>query len=127
MARPTSRHPTDLELEILQVLWDQGPLSGRAIRDAIQPSRDLTYQSIMTILGIMDDKGYVTRKKSGGSFAYRARVTQQATSKRMMRDLVDRLFHGSAATAMLNLLETSELSDEELEQLTEFVSRRKKD
>ena len=124
MARQTTRYPTDLELEILQRLWQQGPLSGRAIRDALNPDRDLTYQSVMTVLGIMEEKGYVKRKKEGGSYLYRARVTEKATSKRMMHDLVERLFNGSAAAAMLNLLETSDLTDEELAQLRKSVNRR---
>jgi predicted transcriptional regulator len=121
MSRNVSKHPTDLELEVLQILWDSGPLTGQAIRDELAATRPLTYQSVMTVLGIMEEKGYVTRKKVGGRFQYRARVTQQATSKRMMRDLVDRLFGGSAAVAMINLLESSELNDQELEQLRKQV------
>jgi BlaI family transcriptional regulator, penicillinase repressor len=124
MARQTTKHPTELELEILKRLWQQGPLSGQAIRDALNPERDVTYQSVMTILGIMEEKGYVNRKKESGSFLYRARVTEKTTSKRMMHDLVDRLFNGSAASAMLNLLETSDLSKEELLQLRKSVNRR---
>ena len=127
MARPVSRHPTELELEILKVLWEKGPLMGREVRDALSAERDLTYQSIMTVLGIMEEKGYVARKKQSGSFSYRAKVTQHLTAKRMMRDLVDRLFGGSATTAMLNLLETSDVSDEELSQITDLVKRLKKE
>ncbi len=122
--RHKTRHPTELELEILQHLWQGDPLSGRAIRDALTPQREVTYQSVMTILGIMEEKGYVKRKKEAGSYVYRARVTERATSKRMLQDLVQRLFKGSAAAAMLNLLETSDLSDEELDQLRESVDRR---
>lgn len=123
MARRVSKHPTELELDILQVLWDSGPESGQAIRDALEPARSLTYQSVMTVLGIMEDKGYVARKKSTGRFEYRARISKPMTAKRMMRDLVDRLFDGSVATAMINLLETSDLSDEELSELRAEVKR----
>lgn len=123
MARRVSRHPTELELEVLQVLWEAGPLAGGAVRDALESTRTLTYQSVMTILGIMEDKGYVTRKKAGGRFEYRARITKPTTAKRMMRDLVDRLFDGSTASAMINLLEASDLSDQELKDLREEVKR----
>jgi BlaI family transcriptional regulator, penicillinase repressor len=125
MARQTSRNPTDLELDILKVLWEQGPRSGREIQELLGRQRDLTYQSVMTMLGIMEEKGYVTRKKQAGNFVYRARVSQRRTSKRMMRDLVDRLFGGSATTAMLNLLETSDINDAELKALSEMVDRLK--
>ncbi len=124
MARHTTRHPTDLELEILKRLWQSEPLSGRQIRDALNPERELTYQSVMTVLGIMEEKGYVKRKKEGSSYLYRARVTEQATSKNMLADLVQRLFNGSATAAMLNLLETSDLSDEELSKLRDSVNRK---
>lgn len=124
MARHTTRHPTDLELEILKRLWQSEPLSGRQIRDALNPERELTYQSVMTVLGIMEEKGYVKRKKEGSSYLYRTRVTEQATSKNMLADLVQRLFNGSATAAMLNLLETSDLSDEELSKLRDSVNRK---
>ena len=121
------KYPTELELEILKCLWVQGPLSGMAIRDALATTRELTYQSVMTVLGIMEDKGFVKRKKEGGLFVYRPRVTEKTTSKRMLHDLIDRLYNGSAATAMLNLLETSDLTDEELKQLRDSVNRRKQE
>jgi len=123
MARPVSKQPTELELEILKILWELGACSGRRLRDQLATQRDLTYQSVMTILDIMEDKGYVRRKKVAGSFEYRAKVTQQATSKRMMQDLVARLFGGSARAAMLNLLETSDLSDSEIAQLRQIVEK----
>ncbi len=123
MPRRVSKHPTELELEVLQVLWDMGPLAGAAVRDALESTRTLTYQSVMTILGIMEEKGYVARKKSGGRFEYRAKITKPTTAKRMMRDLVDRLFDGSTASAMINLLESSDLSDQELKDLRDEVKR----
>ena len=126
MSRPSAKYPTELELEILKVLWAAGPLPGKEIRDALAVDRELTYQSVMTVLSIMEEKGYVTRKKQGPTYCYRAKVTHQGTTRRMMRDVVDRLFNGSAASAMLNLLETSDVSDEELDSLIEHVKRLKK-
>lgn len=126
MPRRASKHPTDLELEVLQVLWEAGPLSGQAIRDALESTRTLTYQAVMTVLGIMEDKGYVARKKSSGRFEYRARVSKPTTAKRMLRDLVNRLFDGSAATAMINLLESSDLTTDELNELRTEINRNDK-
>lgn len=123
MARPVSKQPTELELEILKILWTQGPSSGRRLRDQLAAERELTYQSVMTILDIMENKGYVHRKKIEGSFEYRAKITQHATSKNMMQDLVARLFGGSARAAMLHLLETSDLSESEIAQLREIVQK----
>ncbi len=123
MARSTSKHPTDLELKVLKVLWDSGPISGQEVRDQIEGHRKLTYQSVMTVLGIMEQKKFVARKKQGARFVYRARVTQEATSKRMLRDLVDRIFGGSSRAAMIGLLKDSDLSLDDIDQLKEEIIR----
>ena len=124
MARPTSRHPTELELEILKVLWREGPSPGRQIRDALAGFRDLAYTSVMTIMKIMTEKKYVRRKKADGNFVYYARVTEETVSKQMLHDIVDRVFDGSAAVVMLNLLQTADLDEQELGQLRQIISRR---
>jgi BlaI family transcriptional regulator, penicillinase repressor len=127
MPRPQSRHPTELELEILKILWREQPLSGREIRDKLAPVRDVTYTSVMTILGIMEEKSYVRRKKNGARFEYSPRITQESTSHRMLNDLVERLFEGSSVTAMVNLLETSDVDPAELKQLRKLIQQREKE
>jgi len=125
MARQPSKVPTEVELEILKQLWERGPLNGNQIADALKPNRDISYQAVMTMLSIMEDKGYVTRRKSDGRYVYRARITEKATSRRMMQDLVRKVFGGSASAAVLNLLETSDLTDEELHELRETLKSHK--
>jgi BlaI family transcriptional regulator, penicillinase repressor len=123
MARPASRHPTELELEILKILWRDGPASGRQVRDTLAATRDLAYTSVMTILNIMARKGYLERSKAEGGYTHRARVSERTTGGQMVRDLVDRVFDGSAGALMLNLLETNELSADELRRLRELINR----
>jgi len=89
--------------------------------------RNLAYTSVMTTLGIMEDKGYVSRKKIGGNYIYSPRLKRQTAARRMVRDLVDRVFEGSAATAMLHLLESSDVDAEELQQLEELIQRKAKE
>lgn len=128
MPRPASPHPTELELEILKILWREGALSGRQVRDALAVAgRELALTSVITILNIMAGKGYVRRAKRQGVFAYRPKVARQSTLGKMLRDLVDRAFAGSAAAAMLHLLETSDVSDEELHQLRQLIARKAKE
>ena len=127
MPRPQSKNPTELELEILKILWCEQPLSGREIRDQLEPVRDVTYTSVMTILGIMEEKQYVRRKKNGARFVYSPRVTQESTSRRMLSDLVERLFEGSSVTAMLNLLETGDVDPTELKQLRKLIQQRERE
>ena len=130
MARPASQHPTDFELEILKVLWRDGPNPVRHVREALAAAgRDLAYTSVMTVMNIMADKGYVRRNKNprdGGGYVYHPLVKEQATTGRMLRDLVYRAFDGSAAAAMVNLLQSAEVTDEELKQLRELIRRKAK-
>ena len=124
MARPASKHPTELELEILKVLWDRSPLTVRDVREALLPARRLAYTSVMTIMNIMVDKGYLRRDKEGASFAYRPVVSRKLTTRRMLRDLVDRVFDGSTAAAMVNLLESSDLDRAELRRLRDLLKQK---
>lgn len=127
MARPASRHPTELELAILKILWRDGPHSVRQVRDALVEFRDLAYTSVMTILGIMTRKGYVRRNKSGGSYVYKAVLTEQAAGRGMLRDIVDRVFDGSAVAVMQHLIETGDLDAAELAQVRQLINRKAKE
>jgi predicted transcriptional regulator len=124
MARPASKHPTELELEILKVLWEKSPLSVREVREALLATRRLAYTSVMTIMNIMVDKGYLRREKEGPSFVYEPVARRDATVRRMLKDLVDRVFNGSAAAAMVNLLESSDLDKDELQRLRKLLKSR---
>ena len=117
MARPTSRHPTELELEILKILWRQGPLRPREVRDRLVGFRDLAYTSVVTIMNIMVGKGYLGRSKTGPGFVYQPRVSEAATTRRMLRDLVNRAFDGSAAAVLVNLLEDADLDEAKVREL----------
>jgi predicted transcriptional regulator len=125
MARPASRHPTELELRILKVLWREGRATVRAVRDALAAGgRELAYTSVMTVMNIMARKRYLSRARDGGSFVYRTRVEEEDTSRRMLRDMVRRVFGGSPAALVMNLLETADVDERELEVLREMVNRK---
>jgi predicted transcriptional regulator len=127
MARPSSKHPTELELEILKVLWRDGPSSVREVRDSLVDFRDLAYTSVMTIMTIMTKKGYLKRSRNGKSYTYRAAVEEDRVTRRMLGDLVDRVFDGSAAAAMVNLLETGDIDDAELEELRRLIEAKSRE
>ncbi len=127
MARSTSKHPTVLELEILKIFWRDGELIGREVRDRLAEVRDLAYTSVMTVMGIMEEKEYLKRKKSGKTFIYSSRVTEAATKKRMLRDVVDRVYEGSTMSVVVNLLESADIDPHELKQLRALIERKSKE
>ena len=132
MPRTPSQHPTDLELEILKVLWRVGPATGRGVRDALAGGgaggapRDLAYTSVMTVMTIMVNKGYLRRRKVDGGYVYQPKAPRDSTVGRMLRDLVDRAFAGSAGAAMLNLLNTSEVTPDELKALRSLIEAKER-
>ena len=120
------RHPTELELEILKVMWERGPMRVREVREALAPTRGLAYTSVMTMMGIMTKKGFLKRTKDGNSFIYRAVAQREGTSRGMMRDLVDRVFEGSTASAVLQLLETSDLDADERAEIRKLIEKKER-
>jgi len=123
MARPTSKHPTELELEILKVLWREGPQPVARVREAIADFRELAITSVTTVMNIMVRKGYLRKAKDGGSYVYTARVGEAATTRRMLKDVVERAFDGSAAAVVAGLLETADLDDGEIKRIRELLDR----
>jgi BlaI family penicillinase repressor len=126
MARPTSKHPTELELEILKILWRVGPLPVSHVRDALVGFRDLAITSVTTIMNIMVTKGYLRKAKTDGSYVYTTRVSEAATTRRMLKDVVERVFDGSTAAVMAGLLETGELDEDEIAKIRALLDHQKR-
>ncbi len=123
MPRHSSRYPTELELEIVKLLWQNSPLSVSEVRKRLKPFRELAHTSVMTMMGIMTDKGYLTRVKKGRGYLYKASITREQTSSSMMNDIVERVFSGSPGAAMLNLLETGDIDQSQLDELRELITK----
>lgn len=127
MARPSSAYPTQLELEILKILWQEGPRTADGLRDALASAdraRELTHSSVSTVVKIMVRKGYIQRTKQGRSFVYEPCVAEQEINRGILGDLVDRVFEGSATTVMLELLETKDLDPDELQEIRRMINRK---
>lgn len=130
MARPPSDHPTELELQILKVLWQRSPLLVREVRQALaeaDPPRVLAHSSVITTLNIMVRKRYVRRKKEGKSYAFSPIVSEEQVNQGMLADLLNRAFDGSASAVMLNLLEISDLDSVELKRLRGLIDGKMKE
>ena len=125
MARPASRYPTDLELQMLKILWVDGPQPVSIIRDKLALSgHDIVHTSVAKILMIMLDKGYVRRRRVGREFEYVARLQAEDTEQNMLRDLIDRLFAGSPTLLVSRLLDDERLDAKEIERLRELTRER---
>ena len=112
MARPASTQPTDGELEILKVLWNQGPSGLKQVCDALRRGRPVATTTVATMLKLMQEKGLVERGEGEAARGaiYSARVSREAASAGLVRRLVDMVFDGSARRLVAHMLENERLS-----------------
>ncbi len=123
MPRPPSPHPTDVELEILQVLWNAGPASLSLICETLRQQRDVAATTVATMLRVMSDKGLVKRTGSGRGATWNAAVSQRRTEQGMVRTMVDRLFAGAADRLAAHLVEGGRLNQTQLAELRQLIDQ----
>ena len=126
MARRRSEHPTQLELDILKVLWGEAPLPVRDVRERLEQhaGRPLAHSTVITMLNIMVRKGYLRRKKQGKAYLFSPKVERDHIAGGFVGDVLSRIFDGSASAMVLNLLETADLDADELAELRRLISRK---
>jgi BlaI family transcriptional regulator, penicillinase repressor len=121
--------PTEAELAILRVLWARGPSTVREVHEAVQrgrPSGQTTgYTTVLKLLQIMTEKGLVTRDERTRSHVYRARLSEDTTQRQLVTDLLDRAFGGSAARLVMQALDVSPASPEELKEIRRLLDERR--
>jgi BlaI family penicillinase repressor len=111
--------PTPRELEILKVLWDQGPSSVRAVYRRLAQAEDLAYNTVQTLLRIMEDKGLVGHHTEGRSFVYTPRFSRDESAARFL----ERVFDGAADQLVLSLLRSERISPDELERMQSMIQK----
>ena len=114
----------DLQLKIMKVLWRLGPSSVAEVQGELA-AEPLAYTTVATMLRKMEARGLVGHQEQGRRFIYEAAVSEEEVSRDTTADLIDRLFEGSLAEAVSHLLQTREVSPEELERLERLIQDRK--
>ena len=119
MSRMTHRLLTDAELELMQVLWKQGPSTARHTLEHLPDGR--AYTTVSTILRILVDKGFAEARPEGRAHVYAPTVTRREYQMRKLRSVVDGLFDGSPVDLVRQLVRGEDLSEEERDALKSFV------
>ena len=115
MPRPKAVHPTPAELEVLKILWDLGPLTVRDVQEEFQErDKERAYTSVMSLLNVMADKGLLSRTRQGRAFLYAARLPREKTLARMVGDLWQGAFEGSASSLVTHSLDQASPGEQEL-------------
>ena len=115
----------ELQLRIMQVLWDEGPATVAEVQERLD-GEPLAYTTVATMLRKMENRGLVRHETEDRRFVYEAAVSLDAVTRSMTADLVDRLFRGSMADAVSHLLESREVSPGELARLEQIIQQRRR-
>lgn len=116
--------PTPRETEILKILWELGPVSVREVYRRMAAREDLAYNTVQTLLRIMEEKGLVQHHVEGRAFIYTSAYSREES----VNGFLDRVFDGAADQLVMTLLSSQRLSTQELERLQGMIqaARRKK-
>ena len=125
MARSKSATLTEAELRIMNVLWDRGPATVHEVLQALPSKPNLAYNSVLTIIRILETKGYVKHVKDKRAHIYMSRIDREDATRFEVRHLVSRFFGNYHERLLLNILEESSIDAEELARVRELLERAK--
>ncbi|MFT4117929.1 BlaI/MecI/CopY family transcriptional regulator [Bradyrhizobium sp.] len=111
---------TDREAEVMEVLWERGPSLVAEVRDALKD--DFAYTTVLTVLRMLESKGYVGHEQEGRGHRYFATVKQQAAQKSALRHLTRKLFKGSSELLFTRLVSDQKLSAEQIRKLRKLLA-----
>jgi len=115
--------PTDGELSILRVLWDQGTGSVRDVQKALDAIKPTGYTTVLKLMQIMTEKGLVTRDETVRPQMYRAKQSQDQTQQGLVNDLLHKAFGGSVRSMVLQALASKKSSPAELQEIEKLLDR----
>ena len=124
MARKKSQDLTEAELRLMDVIWSKGSATVAEVAEALPKQLGLAYNTVLTTMRILEDKGYVrhTKSKEGRAFLYHPVVNQKEASRNAVRRVLSRFFRNSPEELVLNLLADEELSEQELARIRKRIS-----
>lgn len=127
MARSKSATLTEAELRIMNVLWDKGSATVHEVLQALPPKPTLAYNSVLTIIRILETKGYVKHVKDKRAHIYLAKVDRKDATRFEVLHLVNRFFGNSHEMLVLNILEEKSLDADELSRVRQLLEGSKEE
>ena len=121
MARKESPVLTEAELPVMDVIWTRGASTVNDVLEALPNDPPLAYNTVLTTLRILEDKGYLEHEKDGRAFVYKPRVPREQARHSALRLLLSRFFENSAEQLVHNLLQSEKLSPSEIKRLKKMI------
>ena len=116
----------DLELQILNVLWERGPSTVREVLETLPLDPRPAYTTVLTMMRLMHEKGYLDRREQGRAHVYQPRLRERRVKRGLLRDLIATGFRGSPEALLVRLLEDENLSREELNRVKRLIAEKER-
>ncbi|HEY1206552.1 MAG: BlaI/MecI/CopY family transcriptional regulator [Bryobacteraceae bacterium] len=123
MARKKSLTLTEAELPIMEVLWEKGVATVGEVAEGLSKDRPVAYNTVLTLMRILERKGYVQHTKDGRAFVYQPVVDRGEASRTAVRQLLNRFFNDSPELLVLNLLRDENIDQQEIERLRGLIGK----
>ena len=123
MGRQKSQTLTEAELPIMDVLWKRRSATVGEVAEELAKDKAVAYNTVLTLMRILERKGYVRHTKDGRAFVYQPVVERGEASRTAVRHLLTRFFHDSPELLMLNLLRDERMDERELERLKGLIGK----
>jgi BlaI family transcriptional regulator, penicillinase repressor len=115
--------PSNLELQVLAVLWERGPLPAREVLEALPDGKDRAYTTVLSVMQVMEKKGQLRHATQGNRHIYEPTVKKGEIIGPYLRSVVAHVFGGSAANAMQHLLQTTPVSEDEIDEMRALLEQ----
>lgn len=121
MGRQGASQPTEVELQILRILWELGPSLVRDVHARLNAEKGTNYSTTVKMLSVMLEKDLVRRDENASPYIYRAAMSRNSAGKRMVKDLVEKVYDGAAMSLVLHALKSARASSEELDEVRRLL------
>jgi len=119
--RPAKPTLTEQELEIMKVIWQRETATARQVYETLLERRRIAYTTVMTMMNILEQKGYLKKHQEDRAYVYQPSQPQQQVIRSMVREFVNRVFNGSAEPLLVHLVEDQHLTEKDLEEIRRTI------
>ena len=119
--RPAKPTLTGQELEIMKVVWKLETATVRQVYETLLERRRIAYTTVMTMMNILEQKGYLKKAQAERAYVYRPAQPHSHVIRSMVREFVDRVFNGSAEPLLAHLVEDRHLTEKDLDEIRKAI------
>jgi BlaI family transcriptional regulator, penicillinase repressor len=123
--RPKHTTLTPQELEIMKLVWQRDSATVRDVYEALLERRKIAYTTVMTMMGILESKGYLKKRRQDRAFVYRPAHRKDLVIGKMIREFMDRVFNGSAEPLLVHLVKSRHIREKDLQTIRRMLEETK--